>query len=423
MTPIQSPSTSRPTSPQRSGTPPESASVQTPTHAQARGSKRSAVQAGLPSSAAPRLAAHPLAPRVNPQALAAISSRARRQHLEQALTLAAAAQHRRPDTAGPRSPGQHGPALAQHSLDEEIQPNVLRSVQEEIPSSAQDELIDAFLAQDKDDFDPQDAVHLPGAAHSAALQRQQEEQILLAALNVPAPLEADPLHHSQLDAPVEFDPLSSPLPEHDFSAKDVASVFGSKYMLNEHQTLMDTLKENSDLGSAQRSRISSFLRYLERQSPSLSFGALRQAREGQQAERPLALEQMVNDAIADDGMHAGIRSALNTACGLKLLAQGRRSALNFSEHKELMQLLQENVALSQQQRSYTSSFLRYLEQQNPPQVFTDLRGETQDNNRPRALEQAVNHAIKNDGIHSGTRAALNDAFGLDLKGPSGRNRW
>jgi hypothetical protein len=75
--------------------------------------------------------------------------------------------------------------------------------------------------------------------------------------------------------------------------------------------------------------------------------------------------------------------------------------------------------LSSQQRSNISGFLRHLEQQG--QHWSALAPIASEE-RPAALEAAVNTAIKDHRLHTGTRAALNHGFNLLLQGPSGHVR-
>ncbi|WLG43184.1 hypothetical protein [Pseudomonas sp. FP1740] len=76
-------------------------------------------------------------------------------------------------------------------------------------------------------------------------------------------------------------------------------------------------------------------------------------------------------------------------------------------------------SLSSPYRSAISRFLRHLEQQNQRwSTLAPAAGEE----RPAALEAAVNTAIKDHRLHTSTRAALNHSFNLALVGPSGRVR-
>jgi hypothetical protein len=70
-------------------------------------------------------------------------------------------------------------------------------------------------------------------------------------------------------------------------------------------------------------------------------------------------------------------------------------------------------------RSNISRFLCHLEQQN--QRWSALAPAASEE-RPAALEAAVNTAIKDHGLHTSTRAALNHGFNLRLQAPSGRVR-
>ncbi|WLG43191.1 hypothetical protein [Pseudomonas sp. FP1740] len=76
-------------------------------------------------------------------------------------------------------------------------------------------------------------------------------------------------------------------------------------------------------------------------------------------------------------------------------------------------------SLSPQQRSYISGFLRHLEQQGQRwSALAPAAGEE----RPAALEAAVNTAMRHHGLDRGTRAALNHGFNLVLVAPSGQVR-
>ncbi|WLG43193.1 hypothetical protein [Pseudomonas sp. FP1740] len=89
----------------------------------------------------------------------------------------------------------------------------------------------------------------------------------------------------------------------------------------------------------------------------------------------------------------------------------------MAEHQTVMAQLPEN--LTAQQRSNISGFLRHLEQQGQRwSALAPAAGEE----RPAALEAAVNTAMKHHRLHTGTRAALNQSFNLALVGPSGQVR-
>jgi hypothetical protein len=69
-------------------------------------------------------------------------------------------------------------------------------------------------------------------------------------------------------------------------------------------------------------------------------------------------------------------------------------------------------SLSQQERSRVNRFLCHLEQQG--QTWSQLWPDPTDP-RPAGLERAVNKGVSRHGLNRGTRAALNGAFGLELK--------
>ncbi|MEO4017898.1 hypothetical protein, partial [Pseudomonas rossensis] len=181
-------------------------------------------------------------------------------------------------------------------------------------------------------------------------------------------------------------------------------------LLAEHQAVMAQLP--TTLSSLQRSRISLFLCHLEQQS--LSWSALAPAA-GEV--RPAALEAAVNTAITQHGLHPGARPAINRAFNLVLVAPSARVYLipAWSEHQAVMAQLP--ITLPSQYRSTISRFLCHLEQQGLHwSTLAPAAGEV----RPAALEAAVNTAITQHGLESGTRAAINHAFNVFLQGPSGR---
>jgi succinylglutamate desuccinylase len=175
--------------------------------------------------------------------------------------------------------------------------------------------------------------------------------------------------------------------------------------LPEHATLMRGLP--AELSSSYRSRINRFLCHLEQQGKSWSD--LVPADSG---ERPAALEQAVNAGIRDDGLKPGTRAALNQAFRLVLQAESGlvRLAPTFPEHATLMRGLP--ATLSSSYRSHINRFLCHLEQQDSS--WSDLVP-ADSGERPDALEQAVNAGMRDHGLDRGTRAALNQVFGLVLQ--------
>ncbi|MFM0069449.1 hypothetical protein, partial [Paraburkholderia aspalathi] len=167
-----------------------------------------------------------------------------------------------------------------------------------------------------------------------------------------------------------------------------------------------------ELSQEYRSRVSRFLCHLEQQGSSLSH--LVPTNSGA---RPAALEQAVNAGIRDHGLSSSTRAALNQAFGLALQGESGRVAFapTLPEHTALMEGLPPE--LSQMYRARISRFLCHLEQQGSS--LSHLVP-TNSGVRPAALEQAVNAGIRDHGLQTNTRVALNQAFGLVLQGESGR---
>ncbi|WLG42738.1 hypothetical protein [Pseudomonas sp. FP1740] len=166
------------------------------------------------------------------------------------------------------------------------------------------------------------------------------------------------------------------------------------------------------LNKQQRSRISRFLRHLEQQGQRWSALAPAAGEE-----RPTALEAAVNTAVQHHELHTGTRAALNH--GFNLLLQGPSGQVRLApvllEHQTVMAQLPET--LDQSYRSNISRFLCHLEQQGRHwSALAPAAGEE----RPAALEAAVNTAIMDHRLDPGTRAAINRGFKLKLKAPSKR---
>ncbi|MFM0069302.1 hypothetical protein, partial [Paraburkholderia aspalathi] len=161
-----------------------------------------------------------------------------------------------------------------------------------------------------------------------------------------------------------------------------------------------------ELSQTYRSRVSRFLCHLEQKGSSLSH--LVPTNSGA---RPAALEQAVNAGIRDHGLSPSTRAALNQAFGLALQAESGRAALapTLPEHTALMDGLPSG--LNQTYRSRVSRFLCHLEQQSSSwsRLVPANSGV-----RPAALERAVNAGIRDHGLQTNTRAALNQAFGYSL---------
>ncbi|MFC6478502.1 hypothetical protein ACFQDN_21270 [Pseudomonas asuensis] len=175
--------------------------------------------------------------------------------------------------------------------------------------------------------------------------------------------------------------------------------------LAEHSQLMALLPQS--LSRQERSHINRFLCHLEQQGQTWS-----QLRPDPTDPRPAGLERAVNEGISRHGLQPSTRSSLNKALGLVLVAELGKVKLKptLAEHSQLMASLPQS--LTPQERSKINRFLCHLEQQG--QTWSQLRPDPTDP-RPAALERAVNKGVSQHGLNRGTRAALNGAFGLELK--------
>ncbi|WP_188868759.1 hypothetical protein, partial [Pseudomonas asuensis] len=178
-----------------------------------------------------------------------------------------------------------------------------------------------------------------------------------------------------------------------------------KPTLAEHSQLMASLPQS--LNSNDRSNINRFLCHLEQQGQTWS-----QLWPNPTDLRPAGLERAVNEGISQHGLPNQTRAALNRALGLVLVGESGRVILKptLAEHNQLMASLPQS--LTPQERSHINRFLCHLEQQG--QTWSQLRPDPTDP-RPAALERAVNKGVSQHGLNRGTRAALNGAFGLELK--------
>jgi hypothetical protein len=178
----------------------------------------------------------------------------------------------------------------------------------------------------------------------------------------------------------------------------------------EHQTVMAQLPETFD--HRYLSYISRFLCHLEQQGQRWSELAPAAGEE-----RTTALEAAVNTAMQDHGLNPNTRAALNHRFNLALVGPSGQVRLTpaLAEHQTVMAQLPET--LDRRQRSYISRFMCRLEQQGQRwSTLAPAAGEE----RPAALEAAVNTAIKDHGLDERTRAAINRGFKLKLKAPSRR---
>jgi type II secretory pathway component PulM len=180
--------------------------------------------------------------------------------------------------------------------------------------------------------------------------------------------------------------------------------------LQAHKDLLENLPE--DLSPGYRSGVKRFLGHLEEQDQSWS--QLVPAGSGPGA-RPAALERAVNEGIRHHGLHPGTRAAINQAFGFTLQAEPKRvgPAPELQAHQDLLENLPED--LDHRYRSNVNRFLIHLEEQG--QSWSQLvPAGSGPGARPAALEQALNAGIRHHGVHPGTRAALNHAFGFTLQG-------
>jgi hypothetical protein len=113
-------------------------------------------------------------------------------------------------------------------------------------------------------------------------------------------------------------------------------------------------------------------------------------------------------------LRADTRAAINQAFGFKLQGATKRVRLapDLQEHKDLLKGLPEE--LDQAYRSRVNRFLVHLEElgQSWSQLVPTGSGVGA---RPAALEQAVTEGIRHHGLQTGTRAAINQAFGFKLQ--------
>jgi hypothetical protein len=128
------------------------------------------------------------------------------------------------------------------------------------------------------------------------------------------------------------------------------------------------------------------------------------------------LETAVNTAIKDHGLNKNIRAALNQSFNLLLQGPSGRVRLTplLAEHQTVMAQLPKS--LDRSYRSYISRLLCHLEQQDQRWSTLAPAGEE----RPAALETAVNTAMQQHGLDERTRAAINRGFKLKLRAPSRR---
>jgi type II secretory pathway component PulM len=183
--------------------------------------------------------------------------------------------------------------------------------------------------------------------------------------------------------------------------------------LQEHKDLLKDLPEGLDPRS--RSNVKQFLVHLEEQGQSWS--QLVPAGSGPGA-RPAALEQTVNEGVRHHDLPTNTRASINQAFGFKLQGDKRKVWLgpDLQEHKDLLKNLPKE--LNYRYGSNVKRFLVHLEEQG--QSWSQLvPAGSGPGARPAALEQAVNEGIRQHGLQSSTRAAINQAFGFKLQSKAG----
>jgi type II secretory pathway component PulM len=120
-------------------------------------------------------------------------------------------------------------------------------------------------------------------------------------------------------------------------------------------------------------------------------------------------------------LQSSTRAAINQAFGFKLLGDIKRVRLmpELQEHKDLLKDLPKE--LDPVYCSRVKQFLAHLEEQG--QSWSQLvPAGSGPGARPAALEQAVNEGIRQHGLQSSTRAAINRAFGFKLQGDTRKVR-
>jgi len=169
--------------------------------------------------------------------------------------------------------------------------------------------------------------------------------------------------------------------------------------LPEHQALMLSLRQNNT-ATTDVSFINRFLTWMEGQQLSWSIVSANTA----------VLQTIVNGAI-NQGLQTGTRAALNRVFNLTL--QGTtgyvRLAPFLPEHNVLMTQARQSTALQDNDISRVNRFLCFLEQNNLS--WSAISTNT------LQLEAIVSAAISQDGLETSTRAALNRAFGMNLRAP------
>jgi hypothetical protein len=180
-----------------------------------------------------------------------------------------------------------------------------------------------------------------------------------------------------------------------------------------HIDLMKGLPEK--LSSQYRSCIGRLLAHLEAQGQSWS--QLVPADSGPGA-RPPELEEAIRQGIWHHGLHPSTRAAIKQAFGFAIQGESRPITLPpaFQVHLDLLKTLRGKV--SQQHYSNVNRLMVYLEEEHLP--WSQLvPADSVPGDRPPELERTVNNGIRHHHLHPSTRAAINQAFGFNLRAESG----
>jgi hypothetical protein len=194
-----------------------------------------------------------------------------------------------------------------------------------------------------------------------------------------------------------------------------------KYKLPEHTELIATWSHK--MVGRQKAQVVNFLVYLESIDSCWSHEI--ELPEGStDSKRPMRLEKTVNFATSrarKPRLHCETRAVLNSVFGYELRSSITPKPKKL-EHLSFLDSLRTTLPNNKPNRRkvFISQFFYYLESEN--KLFSDVKRLIPGDQprRPSELEKIVNELIANNKISGSLRSALNRAFNLDLKGPSGR---
>lgn len=227
-----------------------------------------------------------------------------------------------------------------------------------------------------------------------------------------------PSHFKQLVVAVEQGKMHKSLPQRNTPGTRAplsvghGSVINSrirrvvKPALEQHIKIMDSLPVN--LSAPDRSAINRLLCHIE--TLGMRWSLLRGKTE---KKRPARLEKIINEGMRYHGLNERTRRTVNRVFMMSLMGSRKVLIPWLEEHQTLLQMLPANTSVSR--RSAIRRMLCHVEQMGL--VWSDLRGGEYDC-APAALENFVNSQILNHGLFLHTRAALNEIYGLRLRGPS-----